>query len=135
VKKERFPPANQEDVFTGVNEIREGAHLSPLVPRPGLAELKDDLQSHGEDRDRGIERLRLIPPDPSGKGGSVAISLLSAFDVVDEKMSTFELLGRWMAHPGKRPVLLAPGNYGYVEFEEQENGTRRICLIVAYIYE
>jgi hypothetical protein len=135
VKKVRFPPANERDVFQAINEVRESIGLSPLELQPQFSNLKGLLQDPTDRREEAIQSLRDLPEDLSSKHGRVGLSLLSAFDILDEKMSTYDVIGRWMADPGKRPVVLAPGNYGYVGFEETQNMARRVCLIVAYVYK
>jgi hypothetical protein len=135
VKKERYPPADPQTVFAGINEIRDSMGLTVLQLKESFQTLMGTLMGPPIDRDTTIGALRVIPEEPTGRGGFLALSLLSAFDIVDDKMSTYDLLNRWIADPSKCPVVLAPANFGYVDCTELGHGSRRFCLITAFIYK
>jgi hypothetical protein len=135
VKKERYPPVDAETLFDGINELRRGMGVNHIRKKPEFEALKDKLQDDPATRDKVIEDMRIMPDQCDEDRPFIALSVFSVFDVVDNKMSTFDLLNRWMNDPSKRPVLLAPATHGYVDCEEMDENDKQVCFIVAYIYK
>ena len=105
-------PATEESIFKAINELRKNMQLPSLKWKPEFQMITEHYAETGEFPN--LEEKDFIT--------------LSKFCFRDsfDGQTTNELLEAWLGDPSKRPVLLAPGNYGLVskiEFQpEEEDG-------------
>lgn len=116
--------ATEEDIFKNINSLRESMKLPKLKWKADLATLTEHYAETREFMD--IE-----------EHGFITLSKFCFLDRFDGQ-TTEQLLEAWLADPSKRPVILAPGNYGLVsrvEFqnEEEEDGEPEVVLVVLVV--
>lgn len=121
IKKKRGPPADEETLFTMINELRMQMGLHELKVNNNFAPMATTIIN---DESPMIEEADFV-----------VMSLMYFWDSFDGKQSAKSLLEKWMNEPNRRPVVLAPGKYGKLLIQETEDEAYSyIVLIVASIY-
>ena len=105
--KKRSPPADTPTLFQAIQDLRKSLGLTPLRNQ---LQWKQNLDNMLNDN---------LPKEVMEQLTCVILSRMY-FKEKFKNESINTLLDRWLKDPGKRAVLLAPGNYSYISMEQNQ---------------
>ena len=118
-KKTKGQPADQETLMGVINYFREQYGQNPLEIEPELENYVTPVLNH--------ERLEISLP------GSIVIQYsVITENYLDQTPTAF--IKSWIKETNKLNSLLSPANKGYLDFVEQQDGSKKLVFITVLTY-
>lgn len=118
VKRVKCQPPTPTELTQVVNVIREAMGVTPFKTERVLEQVAQLHLNGLEDVSQLFDQKYVL------------LSFLSIREEWDGKSGLPEIVNRWMDDPSKRPVLLAPGDKGYLGIMQKEGEEKQYLVFV-----